>query len=185
MHVLAKLKVVNTDNVNTINHFISHLFCKTMFLTLIFKFWTPDTIIELPVFRIDCIRKSYFFYSWFVFPMQDGEFANMKWVWTGCELDILWAIFMIEEWTRSWNLENLQTIAERKTFIDGEIILKSIINIIGAGNLGKTIGKLIFTNDVGFIQGICNTSTKSGSEAASFIGQGEVKTIIWLTSKQN
>ncbi|MES2997807.1 MAG: DUF2520 domain-containing protein [Pseudomonadota bacterium] len=58
--------------------------------------------------------------------------------------------------------------------------MKSIINIIGAGNLGKTIGKLIFSNDVGFIQGICNTSTKSGSEAASFIGQGEVKTISEL-----
>lgn len=58
--------------------------------------------------------------------------------------------------------------------------MKSTINIIGAGNLGKTIGKLIFTHDVGFIQEICNTSTKSGIEAASFIGQGEVKTISEL-----
>lgn len=55
--------------------------------------------------------------------------------------------------------------------------MKSIINIIGAGNLGKTIGKLIFSNEIGFIQEICNTSAKSGSEAASFIGQGEVKII--------
>ena len=58
--------------------------------------------------------------------------------------------------------------------------MKSTVNIIGAGNLGKTIGKLIFTHDVGFIQEICNTSTKSGIEAASFIGQGDVKTISEL-----
>ena len=58
--------------------------------------------------------------------------------------------------------------------------MKSTVNIIGAGNLGKTIGKLIFTDDVGFIQEICNTSTKSGIEAASFIGGGDVKTISEL-----
>ena len=58
--------------------------------------------------------------------------------------------------------------------------MKSTVNIIGAGNLGKTIGKLIFTHDVGFIQEICNTSTKIGIEAASFIGQGDVKTISEL-----
>ena len=55
--------------------------------------------------------------------------------------------------------------------------MKPIINIIGAGKLGKTIGKLIFTYNVGFIQGICNTSIKSGKEAVRYIGQGDVKAI--------
>lgn len=63
---------------------------------------------------------------------------------------------------------------------NGEINLKSTINVIGSGNLGKTISKLIFTHDVGTIQGICNTSIKSGIEAVSFIGQGEVKTMSEL-----
>ncbi|KAF5279904.1 hypothetical protein FQR65_LT15155 [Abscondita terminalis] len=41
-------------------------------------------------------------------------------------------------------------------------------------NLGKTIGKLFFAHDVGYIQGICNTTIKSSKEAVNFIGQGGV-----------
>lgn len=51
------------------------------------------------------------------------------------------------------------------------------INIIGAGNLGKTIAKLIFTHNVGLIQGICNSSIESSEKAAYFIGKGEAKKI--------
>lgn len=51
------------------------------------------------------------------------------------------------------------------------------INIIGAGNLGKTIAKLIFTHNASLIQGICNSSIESGEKAAYFIGQGEARKI--------
>lgn len=46
------------------------------------------------------------------------------------------------------------------------------INIIGAGRLGKTIGKLIALNKLGVVQGLRNTSMSSGHAAASFIGEG-------------
>lgn len=49
--------------------------------------------------------------------------------------------------------------------------------MIGAGNLGKTIEKLIFTYEVGLILGICNTSIASSEKAVYFIGQGEAKKI--------
>ncbi|WP_419421553.1 hypothetical protein ACNVED_16335 (plasmid) [Legionella sp. D16C41] len=48
------------------------------------------------------------------------------------------------------------------------------INIIGAGRLGKTIGKLIVINKAGSIQGICNQSIKSSILAAQYIGEGEI-----------
>lgn len=48
-----------------------------------------------------------------------------------------------------------------------------IINIIGAGNLGKTIAKLIVTNRAGNIQGICNSTLNSAKNAAEFITEGK------------
>ena len=51
--------------------------------------------------------------------------------------------------------------------------MKPLINIIGAGRLGKTIARLIKVNQVGMIQGICNTTLKSAENAAQFIGQGK------------
>lgn len=47
------------------------------------------------------------------------------------------------------------------------------INIIGAGRLGKTIGKLIATQRAGIIQGICNQSLESSCCAVEFIGEGK------------
>lgn len=58
-----------------------------------------------------------------------------------------------------------------------ETILNPSINIIGAGNLGKTIARLIFSHNVGLIQGICNSSIESSEQAAYFIGQGQAKKI--------
>jgi predicted short-subunit dehydrogenase-like oxidoreductase (DUF2520 family) len=48
-----------------------------------------------------------------------------------------------------------------------------LINIIGAGNLGKTIGYLLAKNRLAIIGAICNRSEKSGLEAIKFIGQGK------------
>lgn len=48
------------------------------------------------------------------------------------------------------------------------------INIIGAGRLGKTIGRLITERGLGTIVGVCNRSIQSGEEAVKFIGQGIV-----------
>ncbi len=46
------------------------------------------------------------------------------------------------------------------------------INIIGAGRVGKTIGKLCVSNTVGKILGVYNRSAKNAAEAVTFIGQG-------------
>lgn len=46
------------------------------------------------------------------------------------------------------------------------------INVIGAGKLGKTIAKLLYTYSNCKILGICNRSTKSALDAISFIGEG-------------
>ncbi|MDP3559354.1 MAG: DUF2520 domain-containing protein [Legionellaceae bacterium] len=46
------------------------------------------------------------------------------------------------------------------------------VNIIGTGNLGKTIGKLIIKNSVARIQGIFNRSQNSSKNAIQFIGSG-------------
>lgn len=48
------------------------------------------------------------------------------------------------------------------------------INLIGAGKLGKTIGKLFVLNNLGSIVGICNSTKKSAKQAADFIGKGVV-----------
>ena len=46
------------------------------------------------------------------------------------------------------------------------------ISIIGAGKLGKTLGKLFFLNDVFEIKDICCTSIESAEESVNFIGCG-------------
>lgn len=46
------------------------------------------------------------------------------------------------------------------------------INFIGAGNLGKTIGRLLVINKIGTIVGICNQSEESTRKAIDFIGAG-------------
>ena len=50
---------------------------------------------------------------------------------------------------------------------------KPLINIIGAGQVGKTITRLIVIHHVGTIQGICNTTLKSANNAIQFIGEGK------------
>ena len=49
----------------------------------------------------------------------------------------------------------------------------TVINIIGAGNLGKTIGRLFVKNNIGTIGGICNRSKESALKAINFIGDGD------------
>lgn len=51
------------------------------------------------------------------------------------------------------------------------LVLKSI-NIIGAGKLGKTIGKLIHSHGLGEIKGIVNSNLDNATHAAEFIGAG-------------
>lgn len=45
-------------------------------------------------------------------------------------------------------------------------------NIIGAGRLGKTIGRLLVLKTNATILGVCNRSQKSADEAVAFVGQG-------------
>ncbi|MFI4963377.1 MAG: Rossmann-like and DUF2520 domain-containing protein, partial [Legionellales bacterium] len=47
-----------------------------------------------------------------------------------------------------------------------------LVNIIGAGNLGKTIGHLLVKNQLVSIAGLCNTSKKSVDASIKFIGDG-------------
>lgn len=47
------------------------------------------------------------------------------------------------------------------------------INIIGAGKLGKTIGRLLVCSHLAKIAGVCNRSIESAQEAIAFIGQGK------------
>lgn len=47
-----------------------------------------------------------------------------------------------------------------------------LMNIIGAGNLGKTIGHLLVKNQLVKIGAICNTTQKSTLDAIKFIGDG-------------
>lgn len=49
---------------------------------------------------------------------------------------------------------------------------KPIVNIIGAGRLGKTVGKLIRIHGAGTIQAVCNSTLVSSKSAIEFIGQG-------------
>ena len=46
------------------------------------------------------------------------------------------------------------------------------INIIGAGNVGKTIAHLFHTNQIATIKAVCNTSELSTMQALQFIGAG-------------
>jgi predicted short-subunit dehydrogenase-like oxidoreductase (DUF2520 family) len=48
-----------------------------------------------------------------------------------------------------------------------------MVNIIGAGHLGKTIGHLLVKNQLVKIGAICNRSEASSLDAIKFIGQGE------------
>jgi predicted short-subunit dehydrogenase-like oxidoreductase (DUF2520 family) len=52
------------------------------------------------------------------------------------------------------------------------------VNIIGAGNVGKTIGYLLVKYDLANIGSVCNTSAKSSSKAIEFIGKGHVAASI-------
>ncbi len=52
------------------------------------------------------------------------------------------------------------------------------MNIIGAGNVGKTLGKLFFTRELVHIAGIINQSPDSTSQAIRFIGSGQAYTAI-------
>ena len=47
-----------------------------------------------------------------------------------------------------------------------------LVNIIGAGNLGKTIGSLLVKHQQVTIGAICNSSKISSINAINFIGQG-------------
>lgn len=48
------------------------------------------------------------------------------------------------------------------------------INIIGTGNLGKTIGRLIVMHHAGVIQGLVNRTLSHSTHALQFIGEGTV-----------
>lgn len=52
------------------------------------------------------------------------------------------------------------------------------VNIIGAGKLGSTIAKLIYTNNAGTILGICNSNIESSNNAIKFIGTGKPYALI-------
>ncbi len=51
-------------------------------------------------------------------------------------------------------------------------MMNATINFIGAGHLGKTIGKLLVQNNIGKILGVVNRSYDSAKEAVLFMGQG-------------
>lgn len=51
-------------------------------------------------------------------------------------------------------------------------IMKYSVNIIGAGKLGKAIGKLISIFNVGNINSICNSAFDSSTNATLYIGSG-------------
>ncbi|MBN8431102.1 DUF2520 domain-containing protein [Microbulbifer salipaludis] len=52
------------------------------------------------------------------------------------------------------------------------------LNIIGAGNLGRTLGRLWHERQVFRVGGICNRSLASAREAVAFIGAGSAATEI-------
>lgn len=56
-------------------------------------------------------------------------------------------------------------------YVLGEV-MSAVINIVGAGRLGKTIAKLINIYDAGSIQAVCNKSLESTRDAITFIGSG-------------
>ncbi len=51
-------------------------------------------------------------------------------------------------------------------------IVPSTINIIGAGRVGKTIGKLFVKEPVGTVLGVFSRSDENAKDAVAFIGQG-------------
>ena len=51
-------------------------------------------------------------------------------------------------------------------------MIQPTINFIGAGHLGKTIGKLLVQHKIGKIFGVVNRSHDSAKEAVCFMGQG-------------
>lgn len=53
-----------------------------------------------------------------------------------------------------------------------------LVNIIGAGHLGKTIGHLLVKYQVAKVQAICNRSEISSINAINFIGEGKYCPII-------
>lgn len=55
---------------------------------------------------------------------------------------------------------------------EGITIMTFVINIIGAGNLGKTLGHLLVKHQLVRVNGICNTSELSSLKAIEFIGEG-------------
>lgn len=48
-----------------------------------------------------------------------------------------------------------------------------LVNIIGAGKLGKTLGRLLVQHDAATLVGICNKNIPSTREAIAFIGAGQ------------
>ena len=52
------------------------------------------------------------------------------------------------------------------------------VNIIGTGNLGKTIGHLIVTNRLATIQGVFNRTPRHSTQGIQFIGEGTLYTDI-------
>lgn len=49
----------------------------------------------------------------------------------------------------------------------------SLVNMIGAGNLGKTIGRLLVRQQLVDLGAVCNQSEASAIQALQFIGQGQ------------
>lgn len=47
-----------------------------------------------------------------------------------------------------------------------------VVNIIGAGKIGKTMGRLLVNNNLAKIAGVCNRSLESSMAAIAFIGEG-------------
>jgi predicted short-subunit dehydrogenase-like oxidoreductase (DUF2520 family) len=57
-------------------------------------------------------------------------------------------------------------------------MMQTTINIIGAGRLGKTIGRLIAEKGQGTIVGVCNQTMRSAQDAVDFIGEGRATSTI-------
>jgi predicted short-subunit dehydrogenase-like oxidoreductase (DUF2520 family) len=55
---------------------------------------------------------------------------------------------------------------------------KRTLNIVGAGSVGKTIGRLLVEKDLVQVLGVCNTNIRHAQTAVQFIGQGQPITEI-------
>ena len=60
----------------------------------------------------------------------------------------------------------------------GKFCMPIVVNIIGAGNLGKTIGYLLYKSHLVQIGAVCNTTEESSQNAIKFIGSGTCYTKI-------